>query len=126
MLKHNSATLQILFHGDEHGTIVARRLLPPAKTSSAAGRHRTPPLLYLEPDRFFSHFLQHYLLLGLTQLFTVSLLAENQFRLQHMEGALHKLDKRLTRLTSQARTLRQEAITEEIEMILLGSGAYTL
>ena len=82
-----------------------------------------PPILHLEPDHFYNDFLQHYLLLSLARLFTVSLLAENQYRVQHLDGAVNRLDERLTKLTSHARSLRQEDITEEIEMILLGSGA---
>lgn len=125
LAKQNSATLRILYHNDERSSIISRRLLPPEEVALHENRH-IPPMLYVEPDRFFSNFLQHYLLLGLTQLFTVSLLAENQYRVQHLEGAVHRLDERLAMLTSRAKTLRQEEITEEIEMILLGSGAFNL
>ncbi len=76
-------------------------------------RHNSP-ILYGEPDRFFSHFLQHYLLLGLTQLFTVSLLAENEYIIRHLERAIHRLDEKLAKLSSRVRTLRQEEIIEEI------------
>jgi F-type H+-transporting ATPase subunit gamma len=51
----------------------------------------------------------------------VSLLAENQYRVQHLEGAVHRLNERLAELSTRAKSLRQEEITEEIEMILLAS-----
>jgi F-type H+-transporting ATPase subunit gamma len=102
----------------------SRRLLPPELSGEAAARHY-PPHLNLEPEVFFEQFLQHYLYLGLTELFSVSLLAENHHRVQHLEGAVRRLDDRLGELTSRARALRQEEITEEIETILLGTGAFT-
>lgn len=121
--QHNSLILRVLYHSDERGKVRCRQLLPPEEVAMVENRC-FPPRLYLDPEIFFSKFLQHYLFLGLTQLFTASLLAENRYRVQHLGGAVHRLDERLTRLNSQARALRQEEITEEIEMILLGSGAF--
>lgn len=123
LVQNSAATLWILYHNNELHDIISQRLLPPKKSSVSVKRYN-PPILQEEPDRFFSHFLQHYLLLGLTQLFTVSLLAENEYRIRHLDGAIHRLDERLVKLTSQARMLRQEKIIEEIEVILLGSGAF--
>lgn len=121
--ERGSVSLRVIFHNDERGTVVNRRLLPPELvTLSAVPAH--PPLLYLEPSRFFHDFLQHYLFIGLIRLFTVSLLAENRYRVQHLGGAVQRLDERLALLRTRARSLRQEEITEEIEAILLGSGAF--
>jgi len=117
-------SLRLLYHGDEQGTLHTRRLLPPELSAEVAARG-APPLLQLEPEAFFADFLQHYLYLGLTEIFTVSLLAENHHRVQHLEGAVRRLDDRLAALASRSRALRQEEITEEIEMILLGTGAFT-
>lgn len=58
---------------------------------------------------------------GVNERFVVSLLAENQYRVQHLEGAVRRLDERLEELATRARSLRQEEINEEIEMILLGT-----
>ncbi|WP_167505725.1 F0F1 ATP synthase subunit gamma [Desulfosediminicola flagellatus] len=123
LILQDSASLWVLYHSDERGNMVSRRVLPPEYVALSKEWY-VPPKLYLEPELFFSDFLHHYLLLGLTRLFTVSLLAENRHRVQHLSGAMHRLDERLTVLTSKARSLRQEEITEEIEMILLGSGAF--
>ncbi len=114
-------SLIVLYHDDVRGRIEEQRLLPPALP--AEGRTwRTPPLLQLSHLEFLSQFLQHYLYLALNERFVVSLLAENQYRVQHLEGAVRRLDERLDELATRARSLRQEEITEEIEMILLGTG----
>lgn len=119
-----SGTLWVLFHDNKGEDVIVQRLLPPASIN-VYKRYRFPPMLYLDPELFFRNFLQHYLLLRLTRLFTVSLQAENQERFRHLELAGHRLDRRRTVLASRARNLRQEAIIEEIEMILLGSGVFT-
>lgn len=123
LVHHNSVTLRVLYHSEEHRKVICRQLLPP-EVVRLSTKSTFPPQLYLDPETFFSHFLQHYLFLGLTQLITDSLLVENRFRTQHLGGAIRRLDERLTILNSRARSLRQEEITEEIEMIILGSGAF--
>jgi F-type H+-transporting ATPase subunit gamma len=120
MIEEGVGTLQLLYHDDELGGVAAKRLLPPELPDNAA-RWRNPPLLQLSPRQFLREFLPHYLYLGLNERFVVSLLAENQHRVQHLEGAVRRLDERLGALTTRAMALRQEEITEEIEMILLGS-----
>lgn len=124
MAEEGAVTLQVLYHDNERGAIEAQRLLPPAVTVDA-GAWRSPPMLLLPPQQYLEEFLPHYLYLGLNERFVVSLLAENQYRVQHLEGAVRRLDERLEELASRARSLRQEEITEEIEMILLGTGSFT-
>jgi F-type H+-transporting ATPase subunit gamma len=123
IVQNGATTLWVLYHNDEPNNIIYRRLLPPEKLFGHVKQYNSP-ILHDKPDRFFSHFLQYYLLLGLTQLFTVSLLAENEYRFRHLEGAIRRLDEQLAKLSSRVRTLRQEEIIEEIEVILLGSGAF--
>lgn len=118
MVEEGVSSLSVLYHDDEKGGLSVRRLLPPDLHVGGA-EWRTPPLLQLAPREFLHGFLLHYLFLGLNELFTVSLLAENQYRVQHLEGAVRRLDERLVELSSRVRSLRQEEITEEIEMILL-------
>jgi F-type H+-transporting ATPase subunit gamma len=120
MSEEGLLALHVLYHDDEKGALAVRRLLPPEIPADHTP-WRAPPLLQLPPREFLHGFLQHYLLLGLSELFTVSLLAENQYRVQHLEGAVHRLDERLAALSTRANALRQEEITEEIEMILLAS-----
>lgn len=118
------AGLYVLLHGTEHEEVSVVRLLPP-QVSEHRRTQTAPLLLQLTPSGFYAQFLQHYLLLRLVELFTVSLRAENRHREQHLDGALRRLDERLERMAARSRALRQEEITEEIEMILLGTDSYS-
>lgn len=80
---------------------------------------RAAPMLYLQPDAFLSRFTGQYLSAQLQQMFFDSLMAESQRRQQHMEQAIQHLDEQCTRLQRRRNALRQEEITEEIEIILL-------
>ena len=55
--------------------------------------------------------------------FYSSLMAENRRRLQHMEGAMQRMEERAGDLQRKYNLLRQEEITEEIEVIMLSSDA---
>jgi F-type H+-transporting ATPase subunit gamma len=55
----------------------------------------------------------------LHEIFYASLMAENQRRMQHLEGAIHRLHEKTDGFARRCRALRQEEITEEIEVILL-------
>ncbi|MEQ1531113.1 MAG: F0F1 ATP synthase subunit gamma, partial [Methylococcales bacterium] len=78
-------------------------------------------ILNLPPVDFFSDLVQHYLFAVLHEIFYISLMAENQRRLQHLEGAVKHLDDETSRLRRKAQIYRQEEITEEIEVILLNT-----
>jgi F-type H+-transporting ATPase subunit gamma len=80
-----------------------------------------PPRLYLDPLAFFRELTDHYLFAVLHELFYSALLAENERRLQHLEGALRRVDRTREELTLRGNALRQEEITEEIEIILLSA-----
>jgi F-type H+-transporting ATPase subunit gamma len=81
-----------------------------------------PPRLYLDPLAFFRELADHYLFAVLNELFYSALLAENERRLQHLEGAVRRIDHAREQLTLRGNALRQEEITEEIEIILLSTG----
>jgi len=81
-----------------------------------------PPRLYLDPLAFFRELTDHYLFAVLHELFYSALLAENERRLQHLDGALRRVDRTRQELTLRGNALRQEEITEEIEIILLSTG----
>jgi len=81
-----------------------------------------PPRLYLDPLVFFRELTDHYLFAVLHELFYSALLAENERRLQHLEGALRRVNRTREELTLRGNALRQEEITEEIEIILLSAG----
>jgi len=88
-------------------------------------RFTDPPRLYLDPHAFFRELADHYLFAALHELFYSALLAENERRLRHLEGAVRRVDHMREELTLRGNQLRQEEITEEIEIILLSTGMNT-
>lgn len=65
--------------------------------------------------------MEQYLFATLHEIAYVSLMAENQRRLRHLDGAVRHLDEQSAVLARRSNSLRQEEIIEEIEVILLGS-----
>lgn len=82
-----------------------------------------PPVLYLDPVRFAAGLFDEYLLAVLQETLYDALMAENLRRFQQMEQAVHRLEKDLAALRTQRNRLRQEEITEEIELIMLSAEA---
>lgn len=117
----SSTHLGLIGHGSEDGTVQLRRLFPiPAPTKLSRFSH--PPRLYLAPERLFAALVEHYLFAVLQQWLYNSLLAENRRRLQHLENAIRRLERTTAELERQYQVLRQEEITEEIEVIMLSAG----
>jgi len=112
--------LTVLHHRNDEPGITRKPLLPPfAEPMRVKTKSTQPPLLYLAPERFFAELLDHYLFAALHEIFYASLMAENQRRMQHLEGAIHRLGEKTDDYARRCRALRQEEITEEIEVILL-------
>lgn len=119
----NSATktsgLVVLHHGAD-GALVRERLLP-----SPAPPHQPEPLtvlqLQLPPRELFQALMDQYVLGRLNAALLASLHAENHRRLEHTGAAIDRLDRELDSVQRQRRRARQEAITEEIEIMLLGA-----
>jgi F-type H+-transporting ATPase subunit gamma len=112
--------LTVLHHRSGMEGMARKTLLPPFSQHPSRGPgHRQPPLLNLAPEQFFADLVHHYLFAALHEIFYTSLMAENQRRIQHIEGAIQRLQEKNETLARKSRTLRQEEITEEIEVILL-------
>lgn len=113
--------LVVLHHGTD-GALVRERLLP-----SPAPPRQPEPLtvlqLQLPPRELFQALMDQYLLGRLNAALLASLHAENHRRLEHTGAAIDRLDRELDSVQRQRRRARQEAITEEIEIMLLGSSA---
>lgn len=77
------------------------------------------PLLNLSPSELRPQLFEQYLFALFYGLFYLSFMAENHERLRHMDGALNKLQEEEQRLRQVSNSLRQEAITEELEVIML-------
>jgi F-type H+-transporting ATPase subunit gamma len=116
-------SLNLLHHTtDGHATRIEHR-----KPFPALARQQTPlptPLrLQLAPQQMFAALVEQYLFAVLHAMLYTALLAENERRLQHLEGAMRRIDTRSAELGKRRNMLRQEEITEEIEVILLSTGA---
>jgi F-type H+-transporting ATPase subunit gamma len=114
--------LTVVYHDNSPGQITRRQILPPFPRQPQRMRpYGNPPVLNLEPGDFFSDLTDHYLFAVLHEIFYISLMTENQLRLQHLEGAVKHLDDATVNLRRKSQIYRQEEITEEIEVILLNS-----
>ena len=112
----------LLLYQDEEG-VQLRRLLPFDPKPASAPHHAFPLRIQLTPGTLFHELVEHYLYGVLHAIFFESLLEENRQRLEHMQRARDKLAENLSTLDKRQRRLRQEEITEEIELILLSAGA---
>ncbi|WP_461481955.1 F0F1 ATP synthase subunit gamma [Porticoccus sp.] len=118
-------SLVCLYH-ESAAQIREQRLLPPfhnlpglAGKATAAFGH--PPLLHLPPREFLLQLTEQYLFAVLHGVLFTSLMAENHHRVAHLEGAVRHLEEESAELARACNVLRQEEITEEIEVILLGA-----
>lgn len=116
----DGADLTLVYHDSTH-QISQLQLLPPFPLHQQAPHKGNPPLLNLAPEDFFANLVEHYLFAVLHEIFYISLMAENQRRLQHLEGAVKHLDDETVNLQRKSQIYRQEEITEEIEVILLNA-----
>jgi F-type H+-transporting ATPase subunit gamma len=120
--QHKSASFTVLYHDSFKERISIETLLPPFEQyKNITPQFSHPPLINLKPEVFFAELLDHYLFSALHEIMYISLMAENLQRVQHLEGAVHHLDKKSEVLLRKSNVLRQEEITEEIEVILLNA-----
>ncbi|MGZ4953656.1 MAG: F0F1 ATP synthase subunit gamma [Methylobacter sp.] len=120
----SSPTLQltIVYHDNASSQIHQRQVFPPfTQPDERSVHYHNPPVLNLEPGEFFADLIEHYLFALLHEIFYISLMAENNSRLQHLEGAVKHLDDETVKLQRKSQIYRQEEITEEIEVILLNA-----
>ncbi|MGZ4979959.1 MAG: F0F1 ATP synthase subunit gamma [Methylobacter sp.] len=114
--------LTVVYHDNASNQISQRQVFPPfAQPNQVTFHYGHPPVLNLEPGEFFADLLDHYLFAVLHEIFYISLMAENNSRLQHLENAVHHLDNETGKLQRKSQIYRQEEITEEIEVILLNA-----
>lgn len=117
-----SLTVHAIYHNND-GDIVSHRLLPAfGDHLDASIHHLEPPVLNLPPALFIVELAEQFLMAVLHAMLYASLMAENQRRVMHLEGAVKHLEDKSGQLALQCSTLRQEEIIEEIEVILLSAG----
>jgi len=119
-----AVSMYVVHHTDQHDEIVIAKLLPPfSQTSYAQSAFSNPPVLNMPARDFFLELTDHYLFNTLHRILYLSLTAENQYRIQHLENATRHLDDNTEELGRKINALRQEEIIEEIEVILLNASS---
>lgn len=117
-----AASFCVLHHGERPNEIVTAKLLPPFNEPQPKKcAYSTPPLLNMTAMNFLLELTDHYLFNSLHRILYLSLMAENQYRIQHLEHATRHLDDSTEELGRKINALRQEEIIEEIEVILLNA-----
>jgi F-type H+-transporting ATPase subunit gamma len=120
--RYEAMALRVFYHEPEGEGVAMTQILPPfEQPGKRVPIFSHPPLLNLQPKAFLAELIDHYLFAALHQILYVSLMAENQHRVQHLEGAVRHLEDKSADLLHQCNLLRQEEITEEIEVILLST-----
>lgn len=113
--------LSVLHHGGSSGGILCTRVIPAFEDLPAAPATACPPKLYVDAETLLAGLVEQYLFAVLHDIFFTSLLIEHQRRVQHLEGATQRLEQTVEELSRRNNTLRQEEITEELQVILLGA-----
>lgn len=114
-------SIAVFAHREGESGLSVRHLLPAPSAATCAPRFGYPPQLNVAPTDFFAELARHYLWAQMHDVFYGSLMAENRRRLQHMEGALQRMAEKTGELQRKYNLLRQEEITEEIEIIMLSN-----
>jgi F-type H+-transporting ATPase subunit gamma len=114
-----------VIHHRAQGEDVQVSVLQPFSQPADSPGFAYPPRLYLDPVVFANGLVEQYLFARLHELLFTSLMVENQIRVQHMDSAVQRLERKSADLLRRRNTLRQEEITEEIEVIMLSAGTLT-
>jgi F-type H+-transporting ATPase subunit gamma len=115
--------LTVLHHQPDAEPVAVTILQPLQSASPKNTRFAHAPRLYLTPQSFLTGLVEQYLFAELHEILYSSLMAENQRRMQNMDSAVRRLEKTSAELLRKRNSLRQEEITEEIEIIMLSVGA---
>jgi len=113
------APVTAVYHDAVTESVVVRPLRP--FPPHPAHRKPFPPLLTLPAPVFFSQLVDFYLFSLLHAIFYSALMAESRARLAHLESAIQRLERDATDLLRRRNILRQEEITEEIQMLMLST-----
>jgi len=120
-----SAPLRVIaLYEDPESVAPAARIIAPLPVPDKPAHERGyAPRLTLPPARLFPALAEQALLMSLQGAFSLSLIAENRRRLEHMDSALRRLDETSAGLARRVNAYRQEEITQEIEVIMLSAEA---
>lgn len=113
--------LVVLYHDIKESGVVSTQVLPPFVDIEVMTEFPYPPGMNMLPIDFTRELVDQYLYASLHQILYASLMAENDHRYRHLDGAVRKLDEKGMELEQHMRFLRQEEIIQEIEVILLSA-----
>ncbi len=116
-------TLTVLFNRTDETGVHLQSFQPFQQFGRGTGRFSHPPLLNVAPRSFLASLIDEYLFAVLHEVFYSSLMAENRRRFQHMDNAIQRMEREASDLARTRNVLRQEEITEEIEVIMLSAEA---
>ena len=102
-------------------TVEAQPLRPFEDPSGPICRFADPPLLNMPPRLVLGELIDLFLFSLLHKIFYGALLAENRARVSHLDGALQHLEREASELERRRNVLRQEEITQEIELLMLSA-----
>jgi len=111
--------LTVVYHSSNAEGVRIQVHQPFRQIKRQAAPFSYPPAINLNPFAFVADLIDQYLYAVLHEVFYSSLMAENLRRFQHMNQAIQRLDNDISELTLKRNVLRQEEITEEIEVIML-------
>lgn len=114
-------TVTVVSHAFETEGVAIQTLRPFEGSPGHTARFADPPLLNLPPDVFLAELTDLYFFSLLHKIFYSALLAENRARVSHLEGAMQRLERESSELERKRNVLRQEEITEEIELLMLSA-----
>lgn len=113
--------ITVVYHAAGAEGIRIQPLRPFSTLPHVEEREAPAPLLTLSPHVFMAELVELYLFALLHNLFYSALMAESRARLAHLESALQRLERDQSNLLRQRNILRQEEITEEIEVLMLST-----
>ena len=115
----SSLATTVVSHVVETGSVEWQPLRPFEDSSARIPPFSDPPLLNMTPRLVLSELIELFLFSLLHKIFYGALLAENRARVSHLDGALQHLEKEASELERKRNGLRQEEITQEIELLML-------
>lgn len=118
----NYQSMEIVYFEHEQETVRSLSLIPPFRGMDQAEQsNEYPPVLNLRRERFLTQLVDQYLFFRIFEVVYSSAMMENQQRIRHLEVAVERIDEQVEQLDRRGHILRQEEITEEIEVILLSA-----
>ena len=112
----------IIFNEEEHNQVQAKTLQPFKEFYvDDEAPYFISPFLNLPHEQFIAEYADHYLFAMCYSVFYQSFFAESHQRLFHLNNALDHLEDKKNSLKKYLNLLRQEEITEEIQIIMLSA-----